>query len=70
MAKRESVTVRLTIDPATLNEYLGNIGKTPLRKGVAELLGNLFDSVPFYCERCGTSHSEETGVKGSFEILD
>lgn len=71
MANIGTVTVELTIDADSLNEHLGRMGGVPLNKSsVAEFLENMFGGVNFYCERCGSCGTENTGVKGSFEILD
>lgn len=69
--KLETVTVRLEIDRASLNNYLGNTPNVTIEAAVSELLNNLLsDAFPYYCDRCGTAHLEATGIKGRFAIME
>lgn len=65
----EPLVVRFQVDRHSLNEYLGNTSKASLRSAMTEFLGHLFGTVSSYCGRCGSGTSEETGVRGHFEVL-
>lgn len=67
---KESVVVRLTMDRASLNEYLGNTPNVSLESGVSEVLTGLFSILPSYCDRCGSGTSEVTGINGEFEFIE
>lgn len=69
MTERDLVTVNFSIDRASLNTYLGNTANATTESGLSEFLAGLFDSMHSYCDRCGSGTSEQTGVRGTFEIV-
>jgi hypothetical protein len=65
----ETLAVRFHVDRNSLNRHLGNISKATLKDGMTELLGELFGTLHSYCDRCGSGTSEETDIRGRFEII-
>ena len=66
---KSKITVAFEIDLSSLNEHLGNTPNVSIAAATKELLDGLFSRKTYYCERCGSAGSEETGLIGNFVIL-
>lgn len=65
----ETVVIKFNVDRNSLNKYLGNTSNVSIEQGMTELCEMLFSYVYASCDRCGHGATEETHIKGDFEIL-
>lgn len=69
MTDLETVTVAITVDRNSLNQFLGNTSNVTAEAAISEFLETLFTETYGYCDRCGSGSTEQTNVKGHFEVL-